>query len=333
MRMRKLAARAGFTSALLVGCSSDEPAIQRAATVDATGGLGPQGGQSASGGATGGTGAVGVGGGPGGRASGGAAPGGAATSGGASGTAGSRAGAGGASPADAGIDAGGSGGQVVHACSSAIPLPSGTRTCRTQSDCGNYYSCAHDSPGDGQCDLFCASGGECTGDADCPPQFVCNEIQTTCQCGRTIRRCQSFCSTGSCGSTATCTSDGHCSPISCLGGQYQCPAGTLCGFSPQVDSHGCRPAQCNTVLGGDGYVCAAGFECSPTGAGADSHGCVPIPCPSYACAPNFDCVPGAQDLHGCVRRDCSNDESCDCGACISGKCQDRLFGCFPPPPP
>jgi hypothetical protein len=34
-----------------------------------------------------------------------------------------------------------------------------------------------------------------------------------------------------------------------------------------------------------------------------------------------------------VKRNCATDRDCDCGACISGACEDRLFGCFPPPPP
>jgi hypothetical protein len=49
------------------------------------------------------------------------------------------------------------------------------------------------------------------------------------------------------------------------------------------------------------------------------------------CPLNFDCVPSSSDLHHCQKRSCTADAKCDCGACVFGRCEDRLFWCSYPP--
>jgi hypothetical protein len=70
-----------------------------------------------------------------------------------------------------------------------------------------------------------------------------------------------------------------------------------------------------------------------SGTGATPNGCSPISCVggAYTCPSNTDCKAGSTAFHQCVRRPCTTDAACDCGACIQGLCQDHLFVCSPPP--
>lgn len=62
--------------------------------------------------------------------------------------------------------------------------------------------------------------------------------------------------------------------------------------------------------------------------------CVPLDCTmmGVSCPASADCDPdaaGADDL-GCVRRSCSGDGDCDCGACVFNRCHDGPGHCSPP---
>jgi hypothetical protein len=140
--------------------------------------------------------------------------------------------------------------------------------------------------------------------------------------------CIPRCTATSCTSFETCdTASGLCKPKTC-GPDLACPSGLICAPTRAgADVYGCAIASCST----DGFKCAAGLACGP-GAG-DVNGCSPVSCVggAFRCPPNTDCKASSTSPHHCERRPCTSDKSCDCGACIDGACQDRLFVCSPPP--
>jgi hypothetical protein len=238
--------------------------------------------------------------------------GGVTTSGGAAGSSGTP-GSGGA--ADAG---------VPSVCPGATPAPAGYEPCRTVDDCPqfSFYVCEHDRA------EGCGPGSppdDCTVDQECTGGQVCVLVDHSA-CGLS-NYCAPPCSIRLCDADEVCAPSGHCGPKQCTDG-YGCAAGTVCGPSRSgADAHGCAPASCSS----DGYACPLGYRCAASSQ-ADVHGCTPVSCnEGYKCPVNFDCNPTSTSLHQCDQRACQTDASCDCGACIQGFCQDRLFVCSVPP--
>lgn len=205
---------------------------------------------------------------------------------------------------------------LPNACPGVTPLSPGTQTCRSAADCFGGAFCAHDYVGG------CPSTQhQCSADSDC---IGGNAICLDGPCGTL---CVAACTNTSCAADQVCAANGHCVPKLCTAG-YTCPTDALCApTNPAADANGCVPKSCST----DGYVCPADFTCAPS-SNADPHGCVAISCDAgYACPLNFDCVPSSSDLHHCQKRSCTTDAKCDCGACVFGRCEDRLFWCSYPP--
>jgi len=227
----------------------------------------------------------------------------------------------------------GSGGVVgaLPECPGATPVPPNVQRCRTSTDCTGFGFCTHDYVSGG-CGACFPAPHDCTTDADCGSGNVCMpSIDGPCTCGGPGTLCAGACTTTPCAADETCNvTTGHCGPTPC-GSGYTCATGTVCMRDrPDADVHGCAPATCTT----DGYACPAGFACVP-GSNVDIHGCAPVDCVggAFKCPTNTDCDPSSTEPHHCATRSCSNDSSCDCGACVQGTCQDRLFVCSPPPPP
>lgn len=215
------------------------------------------------------------------------------------------------------------------ACPGITPWPDGARTCRTDADCGTNFSeyCAPEvNTGCGACfgpenqcavDMDCGMGAWC---ATLPFNDPCN-----CTGETTERRCLSLCPATPCAADQSCDANGHCVPASCMDG-YACPQERVCdpaGVMP--DDHGCAYLSCTA-----GYTCPDGYTCNPGAPGGTPHGCQAISCKDgFVCPANTDCDPTATG-HGCIKRSCSNDADCDCGACIQKKCYDKLWICTSP---
>jgi hypothetical protein len=258
------------------------------------------------------------------------ASGGAGTGGGGAGTGGGGAGTGGGAGGGAAGHTGAGGLGALPACPGAQPIPETVRACRTGSDCmpigicgPNYFS--------GGCGAAFGAPHECTTDGECGTDRVCvTAPEAACtQPGGTV--CDNRCPKKACAPGETCNATtGHCAPTPC-GADYACREGYLCAPTRDgADAHGCAVAKCTT----DGYKCPAGWECR-VDAWVQQNGCSPVSCVggAFQCPPNHDCVASSTSPHHCQPRACTSDKTCDCGACIQGSCQERLFVCSPPPPP
>jgi len=80
----------------------------------------------------------------------------------------------------------------------------------------------------------------------------------------------------------------------------------------------------------DPTVCGDEQPCGPDGV------CVPLDCTMFgvSCPASASCDPASEaaDARGCVRRSCTADSDCDCGACVLGLCHDGPGFCSPPVP-
>lgn len=286
-------------------------------------GTGPSDGSAGALGSTGG--AIGTGANPSGGitsgGNGGIANAGAGGTGNVSGTGGGPPGTGGRAGSGGAADSG-----APSVCPGSAPPPTGYRTCRTVADCPNQiggYVCQHDPVGG------CGIGPPppaCYSDGNCTNGQVCLVVAPV-GCSGASNHCVPPCTSTSCSTDEVCGTNGHCQPKPCTAG-YACPGGTVCGPSRTgADGHGCAPASCST----DGYACPADYACTPSPT-ADAHGCSDVSCTKgFTCPENFDCNPASTALHQCDRRRCTTDANCDCGACIQGACEDRLFVCSQPP--
>jgi hypothetical protein len=286
------------------GCGSASKAKGNDGGGGGSAGDSPDGGADVPQGAAGGSGQAGSGGHPGGGATG---------SGGMGGTGGK------------------DGGTSLPACPGVDPTPP-AEACRTSADCtgmGFGASCGPTYRAAG-CGVCLPASHECSGDGGCSPEKVCVPSTAPCQCsGGPGMACALRCTTTSCESGQTCdTASGLCKPTPC-GQDFSCAAGFLCAPTRAgADAHGCAIASCAT----DGYKCPLGSACTPA-ADADTNGCSPVSCVGgrFECAANTDCKAASTSPHHCERRACTSDRTCDCGACIEGTCQDRLYVCSPPP--
>jgi hypothetical protein len=227
--------------------------------------------------------------------------------------------------------AGGKGGGVgtsLPACPGVDPTPP-SQACRTSADCMNDFGSCGPTYHAAGCGACIPPFNTCFPDGGCPGDGVCGPAANPCGCNFTGGTCIARCTATSCESGTHCdTASGLCKPTPC-GPNYACGAGTICAPTRAgADAHGCAIASCST----DGFTCPTGFTCTAA-AGADANGCYPVSCVggAFKCPANTDCKPGSTSFHQCDRRACTSDKSCDCGACINGFCQDRLFICSPPP--
>jgi hypothetical protein len=164
--------------------------------------------------------------------------------------------------------------------------------------------------------------------------------------------CAAACTSDSCGDGLVCGEDGHCTLASCVDDGYACPSETVCAPEREGDGHGCAPSLCDagdyecssdtvcaperegdghgcapSLCDSEGYTCPEWMTCDPT-SGADAHGCQFVHCSDgFECAANYDCDAASPTAPGCVRRSCSADTDCDCGACVFGRCEQHLFVC------
>jgi len=190
-------------------------------------------------------------------------------------------------------------------------------------------------------------------DTDCDDGLVCvTGPELSCQCMGPGLVCAPACTTDSCADGEVCAEDGHCVPASCLDDGYACAEDLACAPERTGDVHGCAPRlcesegfECSTDMvcaperAGDGhgcsprlcdsedYTCPEAMTCDPV-SGADAHGCQYVHCNDGAeCGLNYDCDPASATAPGCVKRGCSTDTDCDCGACVFGQCEDHLYIC------
>jgi hypothetical protein len=257
---------------------------------------------------------------------------------GASGAAGtSGASGGGQAGAGSGGTAGGAAGKgAIPACLNVEPIPSTQTPCHTDADCHTqFWTCqatfnVGNSPG--ACGGVClAAIHECTTDGDCGQGKLCIEQPNgPCECpaqGLDLL-CVAACTTTSCASNETCdVASGHCKPTPC-GSAYACTAGLACAPTRAgADANGCVIASCVT----DGYACSTSWVCGP-GPDRDPHGCSSVSCVGggFKCPMNYDCDANSSSPHHCTQRMCTSDRQCDCGACITGYCQDHVYVCSPP---
>jgi len=227
-------------------------------------------------------------------------------------------------------DAGGAG-TTLPACPGVDPTPAG-QACRTSADCPQFGSCGP-TPQQAVCGACIPPLSQCSGDGGCSADQVCVPATDYCHCnfaGGPGMTCTFRCTATSCGTFQTCdTTSGLCKPKTC-GPDFACGNGCVCAPTRTgADVYGCAIASC----GADGYKCPAGFACTPA-ADADANGCAPVSCVGggFQCPSNTDCKASSTSPHHCERRACTSDKTCDCGACIQGSCQDRLYVCSPPPP-
>jgi len=228
--------------------------------------------------------------------------------------------------------AGGKGGSTsLPACPGVDPTPA-AQACRTSADCPGTFAMCGPTYQPAGCGVCLPAPHECSGDGGCAPEKVCVPAMGPCQCnlaGAPGMMCILRCTATSCGSGQRCDSaSGLCKATPC-GQDFSCSAQLICAPARAgADVHGCAIASCAM----DGYKCPAGHACTPA-ADADANGCSPVSCVGggFQCPANTDCKAGSGSPHHCERRACTSDKSCDCGACIQGFCQDRLYLCSPPP--
>ena len=246
------------------------------------------------------------------------------------------AGAGGANAGGFGGDKGGgqagSGGsdKTPSAGASGLPIcpgasaPSG-QPCRSQTDCGAASMCVAAAPaGASTCGACFPTNHACSSDATCGPDQICaaEANPNPCQCMGPSTSCSPKCKADSCPASDVCGADGRCAPKSCQDG-YSCLTGTLCDATRSGDAHQCAPARCDFAE----VSCQADEVCDPSVTSPGSH-CRAKRCSEGAtCPKNQRCGQTGQ----CERLTCASDVDCECGACISGTCQDHLFMCFMPP--
>ncbi|MEM6954367.1 MAG: hypothetical protein AAF645_01725 [Myxococcota bacterium] len=217
-------------------------------------------------------------------------------------------------------------------CPDVAPPPEGVTICRDAGDCDGL-DCVRDIPPGPLCGAVSAPERECE-PGGCAAGSVCEEFESDEPCVDGLNsRCVARCTEDSCESDEVCGDEGRCEPRSCADG-FVCPDGELCGVggADLIDEHGCRRPRC----GSEGGACAEGFRCDEEAALPGFFGCVPISCDEgFDCGPNRRCDPSdpaADSLRGCVPLECRFDFDCDCGACVFGRCEDRAFVCFSPPP-
>ncbi|MEM9860129.1 MAG: hypothetical protein AAF938_00835 [Myxococcota bacterium] len=217
-------------------------------------------------------------------------------------------------------------------CPGVAPPPEGVTICRDAGDCDGL-DCVRDIPPGPLCGAVSAPERECE-PGGCAAGSVCEEFESDEPCVDGLNsRCVARCTEDSCESDEVCGDEGRCEPRSCADG-FVCPDGELCGVggADPIDEHGCRRPRC----GSEGGACAEGFRCDEEAALPGFFGCVPIGCDEgFDCGPNRRCDPSdpaADSLRGCVPLECRFDFDCDCGACVFGRCEDRAFVCFSPPP-
>jgi hypothetical protein len=234
-----------------------------------------------------------------------------------------------------GADAAAGGFSDAGACPGAT-LAAGVITCRVQEDCPPGQQCSHDPimypPGPSACP---GRTQTCTQDSDCTGGLLCATVNYGKDCGGIFKECYApcrptSCTPAQCPGTVPCRIDeqcisGKCEPLLCPGA-YTCAAGETCAPTrSSADWNGCAPALCTT----DGFVCPPGTICA-SGPFADAHGCEPTPCNAgFTCPPDSRCNPSSVYFypHDCVKLTCAADSDCDCGVCIQGHCEDRLFVC------
>lgn len=184
--------------------------------------------------------------------------------------------------------------------------PPGNALCRASSECGGSVNgrgtiCARDpSPycyGCGQPCIYVTPADACSRDSDCSEGKVCLAVLSSIcpqECAPSLQ-CVNACTETSCGSDMYCAESGHCVARSCL----------------------------------DGHTCEAGRTCAPDRSGADGHGCAVRRCDldGIDCPANHRCEPSRSTEDGCARLPCEVDDDCDCGVCIDGTCEDRMFIC------
>lgn len=171
-----------------------------------------------------------------------------------------------AAPLDAGTDAG-----IPLDAGPCAPRPPATGTpCRTTGDCNTThfemcYAPGASPPGCGICVMAMHT---CVTDADCASTDYCESYREPCAvpglCGNgsdvTSTRCVPRCSASSCGAGESCGTDGRCTPVSCVGGGYTCPAHTTCGDTAGGDAHGCHRDACTVDADcGCGGACLMGL--------------------------------------------------------------------------
>ncbi len=148
-------------------------------------------------------------------------------------------------------------------------VPAFGTPCHTTSECdpARFEMCFAPGASTG-CGICVMAHRTCLTDADCASTDFCESYVEPCarpfSCGNgsdvTSTRCAPRCSATSCGTDATCESDGRCHPVPCFGGAYSCPALTTCVTSPTSDAHGCSRDSCTTDADcGCGGACLTGF--------------------------------------------------------------------------
>jgi hypothetical protein len=161
---------------------------------------------------------------------------------------------------------------------------------------------------------------QCKTDTDCDASSVCvaDPSPDPCQCMGPDTACAPKCTASSCAADQTCGADGHCGPKSCADG-FVCAAGTVCDTA-RATGHGCAPARCDF----NETSCGAEEVCDPAATSIANH-CRSKRCSEgVVCATNYRCD-SATDY--CKQLTCQTDGDCDCGACVQGACQPRLFMC------
>lgn len=240
-----------------------------------------------------------------------------------------------AMPRDAAIDSG-----VVQSTPGQCPgagTPIPGRQCRGDADCttSNPRCMLNALPPGSSCGAcFPNAPHLCDHDSDCEGGLICAPIDESnpCPCvpdAPAGTHCIAKCTSSSCPSSERCGSDGLCHIRPCDDG-YDCGSALKC--APKIDAadeHGCVPKNCAS----DGYTCPPDFVCAD-GQNTDAHGCSEVSCSDgFTCAPNYDCDPKSKGNHRCEQRACKADSDCDCGFCIQGHCEPRLFVCTGAPAP
>lgn len=189
--------------------------------------------------------------------------------------------------------------------------------CLTHDDCSNGQACAPERAGGKACRPRGRAGEACSfdlGDRGCQAGLHCLKE------GRCGKRLGDACAPGECGIGLRCDGTGRCAPV----GMLLAGEGEGCADSSECQ----RPLQC--VAGAcerSAQLCATSADC-PRGAACNAGTCVH---PDYvlgmacdekvsdACGTALRCVAGACRLRrGSV---CEQNQSCETGACILGRCE------------